>query len=147
MIDAVELEKETAIFPRIIIKKETILECSQYSIFVDSTLEEEMEEHCSYLLKDNDYFYFIDYISFLAYKKMLKEKEQNIELPEIKGKYIEYLLELKKLIKNGFATAKKKAVIDKYIWLLRRYEKNLLILKDLNTFDDDIIKSLEIHCP
>ena len=147
MIDAVELEKEKAIFPRIIITKEAIFECSKYTIFTDSTLEDEIEENSSYLLKDNDNFYFIDYIGFLAYKEMLQEKEQNIEISEIKRKYIEYLLELKKLLKTGFISAKDKKTTDKYTWLLQRYDRNLQILKKQNTFDNSIIKSLEIHFP
>ena len=143
MIDAVELEKEKAIFPRIIITKEAIFECSKYTIFTDSTLEDEIEENSSYLLKDNDNFYFIDYIGFLAYKEML----QNIEISEIKRKYIEYLLELKKLLKTGFISAKDKKTTDKYTWLLQRYDRNLQILKKQNTFDKKIKKKLEIHFP
>lgn len=122
LVKAYEMENKCAIYPRIILEEETIVEG------LENRQHENIQEELSYITglikEDNDGFYYID---FLTQEQELDEKE-----------YYDLCLKmLKKVIQSELRKNKDPGIIHKYIWLKNYYNE---VVKELKLKKTNLIK-------
>lgn len=105
MNDAYRLESEIAIYPRIIIDDNKIIELIDE--FYDSDKCKVIEKMLNF---DIDGCFYIDYL------------DQREEIDEIGDEYFEFLSQIRKMIKNGLKNDSIK-VLKKYEWLRLKYNE------------------------
>jgi len=106
LIEAYELETKKAIYPRVILPSELITLSAHFRQDIHTPKEEE-EYIKQCLQKDDDEWYYIDFINISG--------ELNTE-----SDYPEYLVMIQNIIKNGLKIKKDK-IIEKYKWLSDKY--------------------------
>ena len=99
LVKAVEMEKNMAIYPRIIID--------------DAIHNINREEHLKYLIKDFDGLYFINYFS---------ELNMGLNYETEKNDYLTNLTDIMKKMEN----IKEIAIKSKYLWLKEKYNKHII---------------------
>lgn len=108
LVKAYELESKCAIYPRIILEEETIIEGVENR--VNPNIKEELGYIFGLIKEDEDGFYYID---FLKQRQELDEDEY----------YILCLKTLKKVIKYELDNCTDPSIIQKYKWLKNYYNK------------------------
>lgn len=111
MVKAYELESEKAIYPRIIIEKNTIGEGIKFKAS-QNTYEYEAEYILSLLRKDYDGYYFLDYM------------RQYQELDDYSDYYV-MLYSVRKMICSALIDIKDRKILKKYKWLREYYNLTL----------------------
>uniref|UniRef100_UPI00404924D4 hypothetical protein n=1 Tax=Gelidibacter sp. TaxID=2018083 RepID=UPI00404924D4 len=128
LVDAYILESKKAINPRIIVSEEVIEIGKTFRLPINS-VEDEAESIMSCISKDNDGYYYIDYIT-----------QANDELDEPNYDLLPYLLKLKALIENGLSSGSTD-VISKHEWLRIKYNNYISQIqeniKDWKHIDND----------
>lgn len=107
MIDAYQLESNCAVYPRIILTIDTVIQGIRHTPS-QNTPEMELEYILGLLRKDKDGFYYIDYL------------RQYQELDEEEYYYI-MLKEARKLIVAELTSQTDKGILKKYKWLREYY--------------------------
>lgn len=118
MIEAYELESKEAVYPRIIISTNTIAEVCK----VPGSCSHEIGEELNYilkLLKKDDNYYFLNYIS----------QFEELDYPE--DEYYYWLKNIRKIIIDGLKENKDTKVIKKYRWFLNYFNN---FISDKNSF-------------
>ncbi len=128
LVDSYILESKKAIYPRIIVDPEVIAAGMIFkSDHNDTEFEKESILEC--LNKDDDGYYYIDFI-----------EKANFELDEPNYDLLPYLFNLEKLIKAGLGSSDERVKI-KYDWLKVKYNSYILQIlnniKDLDSIDED----------
>jgi len=116
LISAYQIESSDAIYPRIILD-ESILNLAQKHRYKDHNETQERELIEDIITKDEDNFYYIDYI----------EKVQG-ELDDPELDIFTYLNKLNKVIVDGLKHPSKD-VRSKYIWLKKKYNRYIKKIK------------------
>jgi hypothetical protein len=128
LVDAYILESKKAVYPRIIVDAEVI---AAGMIFKSDhhDIEFEKESILECLNKDDDGYYYIDFI-----------EKVNFELDDPNYDLIPYLYNLETLIKAGLDSTDEKVVM-KYNWLKEKYNSYirqiLHNIKDWKSIDDE----------
>lgn len=111
MLKAYELESEKAIYPRIIIEPGTINEGIK-SRASQNSFDDEAGYILSLLRKDDDGYYFLDYLK---------------QYQELDDPYYYYIMleSLREMICKAFIEIKDEGVLEKYKWLRKYYNLTL----------------------
>jgi hypothetical protein len=135
LIRAYELEKNCAIYPRIIVDPDLIIEFHRNRLLRSqhNTIEYEKEYISNMLRKGDDAFWFIDYLR--AFESELDEQEM----------YPSFLSEHKKLILDRAQEHQlPRNVIQKFLWLVHYHNQivnslNTKVLKKYGVRKDDLL--------
>lgn len=121
-IEAYELEVKIAVYPRIILIDESIIKIGveNYGYHPANTPSYEESEIKSFITKDFDGFYFVDYF--------------NVEtICEISEPEKQYVKDLRCLIEEGLKKHKDQPrIIQKYEWMKSKYNNLIVNLKEDN---------------
>lgn len=120
MVRAYELESEIAKVPRVIIDSAVLDAARKYRDDMHSPDDEE-EYVRAFMTKDNDDFYFFDYISFQSVVVITGAEGDS---------YPNYLYKMGQLIERGLRHNKIE-VRQKYLWLHAQYVKAIELVENL----------------
>jgi len=112
IIDAYEMESQAALYPRIIIK-ESVIDTAIEHPTIMQTGKEELNYLLSFISRDLDNFFYLDYI-----------QKVESELKDNEFEYPEYLHNLMSLITSGLKSSIPSEIV-KYMWMQKKF--NLLI--------------------
>lgn len=126
--EAVKNEKELAKYPRIIIPKEIVDICANFSSNENHTADDEKEYILSYLKEDEDGYYYTDYLSYDSIGDVMDSDEE----------WADYMINLRNFIVKSLETIIDETILNKYIWLKNKYNEALtdtIITNYINNFD------------
>lgn len=125
LVEAYTLESRKAKFPRIILHPD-VLEVAQHFPSSHNSSEDELESIHACLSKDDDEYYYIDYIE----KVVTELDDHNYGL-------VSYLRSLKSTILNGLKSDDS-SIIEKIEWLRKKYNNYLLKIQSNTEGWEDI---------
>lgn len=114
LVTAYELESNLAIYPRIIVD-EKVFGVARNAKSEIHTADEELDYVQKFLKKDDDGWFYYDYVSFESVVETT-----GCEMDE----YPDYIFELGQTIKRGLKH-KRADVLNKYLWLYRQYIREI----------------------